>query len=44
MGPHVSLELVGISAGVAAQAALERTLSSVGADVALQLTHLGRMR
>lgn len=40
--PHVPLQLVGISAGVTAQAALERTLSSVGADVPFQLTHLWR--
>lgn len=40
MCPHVSLQLVRVSAGVAAEAALERTFTSVGADVALQFAHL----
>lgn len=36
----MSLQLVGVSAGVAAQTALERTLPSVGTDVPLQFAHL----
>lgn len=38
--PHVSLQLVRVSAGVAAQAALEWTLTGVRPNVTLQLTHL----
>lgn len=33
--PHVSLQLVRVSAGVAAKAALERPLAGVGTNVAL---------
>lgn len=40
MRPHVSLQLVRVSASVAAQAALERTLTGVGANVPLQFAHL----
>lgn len=36
----MSLQLIGISASITAQTALERTLSSVGANVALQLANL----
>lgn len=38
--PHVSLQLVCVSAGVAAKTALEWTLTSVGTDVTLQFAHL----
>lgn len=40
MGSHVSLQLVGVSAGIAAQAALEWTLSSMRANVSLQFADL----
>lgn len=40
MGPHVPLQFVGIPAGVAAQAALEGTLSSVRTNVAFQFANL----
>ena len=40
MGPHVPLQFVGIPAGIAAQAALERTLSSVRTNVAFQFANL----
>lgn len=40
MGPHVPLQFVGIPAGVAAQAALERTLSGVRTNVAFQFANL----
>lgn len=36
----MSLQLIGISAGIAAQTALERTFSGVGANVPLQLANL----
>lgn len=36
----MSLQLVRVSAGVAAKAALERTLAGVGSDVTLQFAHL----
>lgn len=36
----MSLQFVSISAGIAAKTALEWTLSGVGANVALQFTHL----
>lgn len=42
MCPHVSLELVGVSAGIAAEAALEGPLPRVGPDVSFQLAHLDR--
>lgn len=42
MCPHVSLELVGVSAGVAAKAALEGPFPRVGPDVSFQLAHLDR--
>lgn len=40
MGPHVPLQFVSIPAGIAAQAALERTLSSVRTNVAFQFANL----
>lgn len=40
MGPHVPLQFVGVPAGVAAQAALERALAGVGANVAFQFANL----
>lgn len=40
VGPHVPLQFVGVSAGIAAQAALERALPSVRADVAFQFANL----
>lgn len=40
MGPHVPLQFVSVSAGIAAQAALEWTLPSVRANVAFQLADL----
>lgn len=40
----MSLKLIGISAGIAAQTALERTFSSVGANVPLQLANLKRVK
>lgn len=40
MGSHVPLQFVSVPAGVAAQAALEWTLSSVRANVAFQLADL----
>ena len=39
--PHVSLQLVGVLAGIAAQKALEGALPRVRADVTLQFTGLG---
>lgn len=42
MCPHVPLQLVGVSAGVAAKAALEGPLPRVGPDVSFQLAHLDR--
>lgn len=42
MCPHVSFQLVSISAGIAAQAALEGPLSCMRADVPFQLAHLWR--
>lgn len=38
----MSLELVGVSAGVAAKAALEGPFSRVRPDVSFQLAHLDR--
>lgn len=40
MGPHVPLQFVGVPAGIAAQAALERALSGVWTDVAFQFANL----
>lgn len=40
VGPHVPLQFVGIPAGIAAQAALEWTLSGVRTDVAFQFANL----
>lgn len=40
VGPHVPLQFVGVSAGIAAQAALERALSGVRTDVAFQFANL----
>lgn len=42
MCPHVPLQLVGVSAGVAAKAALEGPFPCVGPDVSFQLAHLKR--
>lgn len=42
MCPHVPFQLVGVSAGIAAQTALEGSFSRVRADVPLQLTDLQR--
>lgn len=42
MCPHVPLQLVGVSAGVAAKAALEGPLPRVGPDVSFQLAHLDK--
>lgn len=40
MCPHVPFQLVGVSAGVAAKAALEGPFPCVGPDVSFQLAHL----
>lgn len=40
MGPHVPLQLVSVSAGVAAQAALEWAFPGVRTNVAFQLANL----
>lgn len=40
VSPHVPLQFVGIPAGIAAQAALERALSSVRTNVAFQFANL----
>lgn len=40
VGPHVPLQFVGVPAGIAAQAALERALSGVWTDVAFQFANL----
>lgn len=40
VGPHVPLQFVGVSAGIAAQAALERALPGVRTDVAFQFANL----
>lgn len=42
MCPHVPFQLVGVSAGVAAKAALEGPFACVGPDVSFQLAHLKR--
>lgn len=42
MCPHVPLQLVGVSAGIAAEAALEGPFPRVGPDVSFQLAHLDR--
>lgn len=43
MCPHVPFKLVSVSAGIAAQTALEGPLSCVRADVPFQLAHLEQM-
>lgn len=40
MCPHVPFQLISVSAGIAAQTALEGSLSCVRADVPFQLTDL----
>lgn len=40
--PHVSLQLISVSAGIAAKTALEGSLPCVRADVPFQLAHLGK--
>lgn len=42
MCPHVSFQLVGVSAGVAAKATLEGPFACVGPDVSFQLAHLDK--
>jgi hypothetical protein len=39
----VTFQLIGVLAGIAAEAALEGTLARVGADVAFQFAGLGHM-
>lgn len=40
MCPHVPFQLISVSAGIAAQTALEGSFSCVRADVPFQLTYL----
>lgn len=42
MCPHVPFQLVSVSAGIAAQAALEGSFPCVGADVSFQLAYLDK--